>query len=183
MLELKYRHYCNNYENIENYQKAAADGFIGWCVHHRLETWTSDGKRREVDISAEELKALNMYYDRPAEELIFLTKAEHMSLHQKGKLKTEEHKKKLSAAKKDKCSGENNSFYGKRHSDESKKKISEAKTGVKLGPFSEEHKQKLSEAMKAENNPNYGKHWYHNDEGNNILAKECPPGCEPGRLI
>lgn len=36
MLELKYRHYCNEYENIENYEKAKADNFEGWCIHHRL---------------------------------------------------------------------------------------------------------------------------------------------------
>lgn len=183
MLKLEYRQYCNNYENIENYQKAKADNFAGWCIHHRLQTWTTDGERRKVDISAEELKALNMYYNRPAEELIFLTKSEHSSLHMKGKPKSEESKKKMSEAKKGKCSGENNSFYGKRHSEKTKKKISETKTGVKLGPFSEEHKQKLSETKKAEKNPNYGKHWYHTDDGKNILAKECPPGCKLGRLV
>lgn len=182
MLELKYRHYCNNYENIENYQKAAADNFIGWCIHHRLQTWTSDGKRRLVDISAEELKALGMYYDRPPEELIFMTLAEHSSLHNKGKPKSETAKKKMSEARKGKYTGENNSFYGKRHSEETKMRISRTKTGKKLGPFSEEHKQKLSESKKAEKNPNYGKHWYNNGEVN-IMTNKCPEGYVPGRLV
>ena len=60
---------CKDYKNIENYEKAKADDFKNWVCHHRLQTWTSDGKRREVDILAKELKALGMYYNRPAEEL------------------------------------------------------------------------------------------------------------------
>ena len=32
--------YCKDYENIENYEKAKADNFIGWHCHHRLETHT-----------------------------------------------------------------------------------------------------------------------------------------------
>ena len=62
---------CKDYKNIENYQKAKADNFKGWHCHHRLQTWTSDGERRPVDISMDELKALGMYYNRPASELIF----------------------------------------------------------------------------------------------------------------
>ena len=176
------KRFCKEPEKIENYEKAKADDFVGWCIHHRLQTWTSDGKRRLVDITRKELIALDMYYDRPAEELIFLTLGEHSSLHNKGKLCSEEAKKKMSAAKKDRCSGKNNSFYGKRHSEETKMRISRTKTGKKLEPFSEEHKQKLSEAMKAENNPNYGKHWYNNGEVN-IMTNECPEGYVPGRLV
>ena len=66
--------YCKDYENIENYDKALADNFKGWCVHHRLETHNSDGERLLVDITRDELKALGMCYNRPASELIFLTK-------------------------------------------------------------------------------------------------------------
>lgn len=61
-----FERYCKDYENIENYQKAKADNFKGWCCHHNLETHNSDGKRRDVDITASELKALDMYYNRPA---------------------------------------------------------------------------------------------------------------------
>ena len=53
--------YCKEPEKIENYGKAAADNFEGWCCHHRLETHNSDGERRLVDITREELKALDMY--------------------------------------------------------------------------------------------------------------------------
>ena len=90
------KQYCKDYQNIENYEKALADNFVGWECHHRLQTWTSDGERRLVDITADELKALDMYYNRPAEELVFLTTTEHSSLHKKGKQFSEEHKTKLS---------------------------------------------------------------------------------------
>lgn len=192
MLKLKYRHYCDNYENIENYQKAAADDFIGWHIHHRLETHNSDGERRLVDITRKELIALDMYYNRPADELIFLTKSEHHSLHSKG---------------------ESNSMYGKKHTDEAKYKIRTTWDYEKH--FTDETKKKMSEAHKGEKNTNYGKHiseeakkkisaknkgkrrdddvkkkiseihkgrhWYNNG----IIEKlcfECPDGFVPGRL-
>lgn len=80
-----YKCICDDIENVENYEKAKADNFEGWECHHRLETHTSDGERRTVDISRKELQALGMYYHRPAEELIFITIPEHSSLHHKGK--------------------------------------------------------------------------------------------------
>ena len=104
----KFERYCKEYENIENYQKAKADNFKNWCCHHRLETCTSDGERRAVDITAAELQALGMYWNRPADELIFMKKSEHKQLHMKG---------------------EKNPMYGKKHSDAAKNKMSEAKKG------------------------------------------------------
>ena len=117
----KFEKYCKDYENIENYQKALADNFKGWDCHHRLETHNSDGERRLVDITLDELKALDMYYNRPSPELIFLPTSEHMSLHRKGKYISEETKKKLSEAKK-----------GKKRSEETKKKLSEAHKGKNI---------------------------------------------------
>ena len=124
-MRYNFKYYCKDYENIENYEKAKANNFIGWCCHHRLETHNSDGERRLVDITVDELKALDMYYNRPASELIFLAKSEHSSLHKPSK----ETKKKMSEAKKEKHIGKDNSFYGKHHSEESKKKMSEAQKG------------------------------------------------------
>ena len=95
----RFEKYCKEYENIENYQKAKADDFIGWECHHRLETHNSDGKRRLVDITAEKLTSIGMYYNRPAYELIFMKHCEHRSLHSKGKSLSEETKKKMSEAK------------------------------------------------------------------------------------
>ena len=188
-MDLNYykRHYCSDIENVENYQKAKKDNFIGWHCHHRLETHNSDGERRLVDISHNELKALGMYYNRPADELIFLTSREHQILHTKGKQgywkgKTgpnkckklpEETKKKMSEAKK-----------GKQFSEEHKKKIGETKKGNKnmLGKkHSAESKKRMSEAMKGKNIWTRGRHWYNNGKENKYCY-ECPEGFFPGML-
>lgn len=116
--------YCKDFEKIENYKKALNDETQTWECHHRLETHTSDGERRLANITREELIALDMYYNRPSEELIFLTKSEHKSLHHKGKKTWNP---------------------GGKMTEEHKRKISEAKKGKKL---SEEHKKKLSLALK-----------------------------------
>lgn len=124
--------YCRQPELIENYSKAIADNSEIWACHHRLETHNSNGERRLVDILGTELIALDLYYDRPPEELIFLTQSEHMRLHRIGK----------PGAMKD-----------KHHSDETKRKMSESHKGK---PKSEEHKRKLSEAHKGQRK---GMHW------------------------
>ena len=190
-MKRNFERYCKDYQNIENYDKAATDGFKGWDCHHRLETHNSDGERRLVNISAAELKALGMYYNRPASELVFLTIREHRLLHNEGennpmygKQLSEETKKRLSEYRK----GENNAMYGKHHSEESKIKMRIAHKGKKLGkdnPFygkthSEETRKKLSEAQIGNTNVR-GTRWY-NDGKINIRAKECPPGFILGRL-
>ncbi len=109
---------CTTPELIENYEQAVADTTQVWECHHRLQTHTSDGERRLVDITAKELKALDMYYNRPAEELIFLTKEEHGSLHHKGKTPWNK---------------------GKHLSEKTRKKLSNR-------PFSEEWKNNISKS-------------------------------------
>ena len=162
-----FENYCKEYENIENYQKALADNFKGWNCHHRLETHNSDGERRLVDISADELKALDMYYNRPSSELIFLTVKEH-SVFRKGKHLSEETRKKLREANK-----------GKHLSEETRKKLSEAQ---KCHYVSEETKKKISEARKVKPGNANGTRWFNNGKIN-IRAKECPEGFIPGRLL
>ena len=39
---MKHCNYCKSIEDIENYELAKADNFIGWDIHHRLETHNSD---------------------------------------------------------------------------------------------------------------------------------------------
>ena len=154
--------YCNDIENIENYEKAKADNFRGWNCHHRLETHNSDGERRLVDITSKELIALDMYYNRPASELIFLTVKEHRTLHHKGKCLSEETKKKLSEFNKGKHlseetkrkmseshKGKPSPTKGHKHSEETKKKISEASKVRKRAKHSEETRRKISEAQKG----------------------------------
>ena len=150
-MRYNFKRYCSDIENIENYEKAKKDNFKGWDCHHRLETHNSDGERRLVDISAAELKALRMYYNRPASELIFMKHSEHSSLHKP----SEETRNKIGAAHK----GKQGYWKGKNLSEEAKKKISEANKGKQK---SVEHKKKISEARKGkcagEDNPMYGKH-------------------------
>lgn len=66
---------------IENYSHAVADNFIGWAIHHRLEL-NDDGT---VNKPRETLILENLYYCRPADELIFLTSSDHVKLHLKAK--------------------------------------------------------------------------------------------------
>ena len=176
-----FERYCKDYENIENYEKAKADNFKNWECHHRLQTWNSDGERRLVDITPDELKALGMYYNRPPEELIFLTVSEHNSLHKKGNTYTrgrrhsEESKKKMSLAKKGMYVGEKNPFYGKHHSEDTRRRLSEAAKNM-----SEETKKKIGAAQIGNTNVR-GTRWFNNGKIN-IRAKECPPGFVSGML-
>ena len=59
----------------------------------------------------------------------------------------------MSCVKKETTSGENNPFYGRKHSDEAKKKISEY---VKFNPVKKDFK-KISESMLGYKNPMFGK--------------------------
>lgn len=95
--------YCSeDISLIENYDKAKADGFKGWCIHHRLETHNFDGTRRNRDLSREDLMTLDIYLCRPASELIYMRNEEHSRLHSEGKHHSEETKKKISEARKGK---------------------------------------------------------------------------------
>ena len=174
-----YKQYCKDFENIENYEKAKKDDFKGWLCHHRLETHTSDGERRLVDITVSELQALDMYYNRPSSELIFLTRNEHKSLHKP----SDETKKKISDARKGKKSSveskkkNSEAHKGKHLSEETKKKISDARKGK---PKSTETRKKMGAAKKG-NSYAKGMHFFNNGKIN-IRAKECPDGFVPGRI-
>lgn len=78
--------YCSDDRNcILNYQNAINDGNNMWELHHILESHTSDGWLRPVFISRKELKALGMYYKRPSNEFILLTKKDHFNIHSMGR--------------------------------------------------------------------------------------------------
>ena len=77
----KQHNFCVDNTLIENYEKAKADNFVNWERHHRLETHTSEGEKRLVQLTPEELKALDVYYNRPPEEMIYLTVQQHRKLH------------------------------------------------------------------------------------------------------
>ena len=192
--KINWKSYCSeSLELVENYMAAKADDFEGWCIHHRLEI-QPDGTR----VSAKELIDQNLYYGRPASELVFMRFEEHSALHitgntymkghkhsaetrkkmseaHKGRTLSEETRKKLSEA----LSGDNNPMYGMHHSEESRRKISESCKGkpgwLKGKHQSEDTCQKLSEAAK-------GKHWWNNGISS-IRSRECPgEGWKRGRL-
>ena len=103
---------CDDISLIENYDKAINDKTQLWDCHHRLEI--------DENKTVEQLKEEGKYYNRPADELIFLTHGEHTKLHAIGKTYSEETKQKLSKANK-----------GKKMSDEARQKMSIAKKGKK----------------------------------------------------
>lgn len=71
------RKFCkDDISMIENYEKAINDTTQTWNCHHRLETF--DGERSRPK---HYLMMVNMYFNRPASELIFLTPSEHRQLH------------------------------------------------------------------------------------------------------
>ena len=114
---------------------------------------------------------------------------ERVSETHKGKIVTEETRKKQSQARKGKYCGEDNPFYGKHHSEETKARISETQKELAqqesyVNPFKDKHhteeiKQKMSDAQKAlyENgyvNPMCGKH--HNETTKQKISekqKQC----------
>ena len=78
---LKYRkyHYLDGDETlIENYAEALADTTQTWVCHHRREL-------EPTRMTAEDLIDQGLYWNRPPEELIFLTNSDHMKLHSAGK--------------------------------------------------------------------------------------------------
>ena len=145
-----YKAFCpKRYTEIENYSKAAADNFVGWICHHKL---------GEHCFTTDELKKFGMYYDVTPGELIFLTRAEHMKLHDVGT-----------------CTQ-----YKKGHkqvlTDEWKQKISESRKGLQGTFKGKKHiatvKDKIGKAQK-------GRLWFTNGI-DNIKTYDCPEGYHPG---
>lgn len=68
----RYKQYCREpISAIKNYDKAINDTNNRYVVHH-INEWT---------FTAAELIKMNMYYNRPASELIFVTYKEHKEIH------------------------------------------------------------------------------------------------------
>ena len=148
------RKFCrDDISKIENYDLAIADKTQTWDLHHRLEL-TLDG---DFALTRADLKLHDMYYNRPYYELIFLTHAEHMRMHNLAK--SSEARKKMSAAHKGRTFSEEHrrkigeANKGRTLSDETREKMSEAHKGRTL---SEEHRRKLSEALKGRTSPRKG---------------------------
>lgn len=77
---------------IEGYEEMRASD-KQYILHHRLETHMRDKSTGKIDIPREPkeyverdtLKAFGLYWNRPANELIFMEYNEHSSLHIKGR--------------------------------------------------------------------------------------------------
>ena len=120
---------CEDISKIENYERALADGKETWHCHHRLEI--VDG----VVTSMSVLKDKGLYYGRHASELIFLTRTDHLKLHNTGRKFTKEWRRKISESKRGKLTGDKNPnwgrtwqkhpLYGKKVSEELRSRISE----------------------------------------------------------
>lgn len=143
---------CEDISLIENYEKAIADTTQTWDCHH---------KKEDEGYSQKQLKEMELYFERPASELILLTHAEHSSLHHKNKKCSENTKRKMSESHKGQIPWNKNKSYNKGipKSEETKRKMSESQKGHKAWnkgktswnkgvKTSEETKQKISEKMK-----------------------------------
>lgn len=130
--ETNAKKYCReDISLIKNYAEALADTTQTWLCHHRnAEPFTG--------FCTDDLKKMNMYYKRPASELKFVTRREHMIIHQihsnshgrTGKVNTIEHNSAISKAN-----------TGRKFTAEHRAKLSAAKKGKKL---SAETKAKMS---------------------------------------
>ena len=138
--EYKAKRYCKEeISKIENYEQAVNDTTQVWDLHHRDEVQVLPSGITVIR-SRQELKENDRYYNCPANELIFLTHAEHAHVHNCGEL---------------------NSMYGKTHTEEARRKISEANKGRsawnKGKTMSEEFSRKMSEVKKGQVPWNKGK--------------------------
>ena len=88
---------------IKNYEQAIADETQTWDCHHI----------NELTFTKQELIKQNMYYNRPASELVFLTKSVHRKLHQT-----------VCAGAKEWKVNHSNALKGKKHTEEWKLKLS-----------------------------------------------------------
>ena len=72
------KRYCSeDISLIENYYKAIADKERMWDIHHRCEC-DDEGKTL---FTRKQLIEMNLYFKRPAEELIFVTRLMHKKMH------------------------------------------------------------------------------------------------------
>lgn len=121
--------FCREDANkIEGYEEAIKSEEQYDC-HHRLELHT-DGSLR---FTADSLKKLDLYYNRPACELVFLPRIEHKRLHTKARWESGQLKKKFGSPRK-------GMKWSHPMSEEAKENLSLAHKGKKL---SKEHRISL----------------------------------------
>lgn len=182
---------CEDISLIENYD-IAVNSPDKYDCHHRLEI--QNGK----EISVKELKELGLYYNRPANELIFITHNEHTAMH--GKFRCVNKGSPANKGKHYFNNGEVEIFANEcpegfvlgrlPRSKEWSEKISLSRLSnpipqteellLKLrnshlgNKLTEQSKQKLSKEFQ-------GRKFYNNGIIN-VFVKECPEGFIPGRI-
>lgn len=133
------RAYCKeDISLIENYEQAINDKTQTWHCHHRDEIRILPSGMKVIR-SKEELIENGRYFDCPANELIFLTRKEHVRLHRlegeickglKGRKASEETKQKMSMSRK-----------GHKVSEDTRNNISLAKNGKVYSEFGIKYKE------------------------------------------
>lgn len=155
--ECNVKFYCkDSISQIRNYELAINDKDNMWECHHILELHP-DGTER---FTRQSLISLNLYYNRPPQELIFLKQSEHRRLHMSNRIVSKETRDKLS-----------NSRQGMKFSKEHKDNLSKSKKGNTnaKGNIRSEFGIKFFEhygLYKSDDNKLYDKeyHWYkHNN--------------------
>lgn len=162
------RYCCEDISLIENYYQALESDET-FDVHHRLELDTG------VYISSKELMERNMYYNRPASELILLPHSVHTKMHaafgfpdrneniSKAKMGHEtsyETRQKIKNSRLLHNSKLTEDEWKKEYyrSEETKQKLSESNKGKKHPPVSKETRKKISEGLvKRWSDPEYKK--------------------------
>ena len=76
--EIHSKRYCSeDISLIENYHQAIADKERKWEIHHRREC---DDEGRTL-FTCKQLIKMNLYFNRPADELVFVTRSMHKKIH------------------------------------------------------------------------------------------------------
>lgn len=129
-----WKYCCEDISLIENYYEAINSNEM-WVCHHRLEI------QGDEKYSKRQLIEMRLYYERPANELIFMTPYNHRRLHNLGKMNpnyhrefSKEHRERISKSKAN-------------IPESTRQKMREAKLDKKL---SEEHKRKIRENHKSD---------------------------------
>lgn len=139
---------CEAISQIENFEMAVHDLENMWDCHHRLGI--------ELKKSKKELDELDLYYNRPASELIFLTHSEHAKIH--GSLKKHQeklsHEERSEIARKGWANREDRAPWNKGTKGVCKawnkgKKCPQISEGKKNYQFTEEHKKHIGDAQRG----------------------------------
>ena len=155
MIVGQYEKFCKKYYECEGYNKALNSN-EEYFLHHI---------QGENNISVEELIENNLYYDCEPADLKWVTHSEHMTIHHKGKVLSDETKRKMSESGKvkvftaDHRKNLSEAMKGDKNPNKRidvREKISEAMKGKS---HSLETRKKMSESKKGRTAPNKGKSW------------------------